>query len=193
MMYRCVIKRAIDFLFATFCIFLFLPVFATAIIATYFSSPGRIFFKQIRVGKNGTKFELFKFRTMYENPDRKLDQTRCGDPEITPIGSIMRRFKIDELPQLFNVVMGDMSLVGPRPCLPFTAEHAPDWARKRFHVVPGLTGLAQVNGNVSLSWEQRWKYDIYYIDQLEFILDVKILFKTIYVIIKGEEYFRRTK
>ena len=101
----------------------------------------------------------------------------------------MRRLKIDELPQLINVLKGEMSLVGPRPCLPVTAKEAPGWAQKRFEVRPGLTGLAQVNGNIGLSWEQRWIYDVYYVETINWHLDCKILFKTILVVLLGEERF----
>jgi lipopolysaccharide/colanic/teichoic acid biosynthesis glycosyltransferase len=169
------------------------PILVFAIFVTYFSSPGGIFFRQIRVGVNGKEFELYKLRTMYENPERVLEQTRPGDSDITPVGSIMRRLKIDELPQLINVIKGEMSIVGPRPCLPSTAEVVPNWAKKRFEVAPGLTGLAQVNGNIMLTWEQRWYYDVEYVNSLNFFLDIKVIMKTIVVIIFGEELFGRMK
>lgn len=190
MIYKNLLKRILDFSSAFILLAFFSPIFILATIFTYTSSPGGVIFKQVRVGKSGVKFELLKFRTMYVNSDRKISQTRQGDPDITPAGSFMRRFKIDELPQLFNVLKGEMSLVGPRPCLPLTAEQAPHWALKRFEVVPGLTGLAQVNGNINLSWEQRWQHDITYVDTISFYLDCKIIFKTIFVVIFGEERFR---
>ena len=97
------------------------------------------------------------------------------DDEIFPIGKLLRRYKLDELPQIFNVLNGDMSLIGPRPCLESTIESMPKWALKRFEIQPGITGLAQVSGNIKLNWPQRWAIDIDYLNNQSFILDIKII------------------
>jgi lipopolysaccharide/colanic/teichoic acid biosynthesis glycosyltransferase len=152
---------------------------------------GPIFYKQQRVGLNGSFFEILKFRSMSVNENREIGQTFNTDPEITWIGRLMRRTKIDELPQLINVVKGDMGLVGPRPCLIITYEEMPEWAKERFKVRPGMTGLAQINGNIFLSWEERWKYDIQYVKTLSILNDIKIVFKTILVVIFGEDKFKK--
>jgi undecaprenyl phosphate N,N'-diacetylbacillosamine 1-phosphate transferase len=191
MIYRRALKRLIDILSSIVLLILCSPIIFISAILIQLSSPGGVFFKQVRIGKNEESFELLKFRTMYKNPSRVLSQTRMGDADITPVGAIMRRLKIDELPQLINVLVGEMSLVGPRPCLPDTAKEAPSWARKRFEARPGLTGLAQVNGNISLSWEQRWIHDVAYVDAISWHMDCKIFFKTILVVLLGEERFRR--
>jgi undecaprenyl phosphate N,N'-diacetylbacillosamine 1-phosphate transferase len=190
MIYVGALKRSVDFVLGTVLLFIFSPVFIFSMFAVFFSSPGGVFFKQMRVGRGKRAFSLLKFRTMYVNPERGIEQTLLGDPDVTVVGSLLRRLKIDELPQLINVLKGDMSLVGPRPCLLETAETAPEWAQKRFTVAPGLTGLAQVNGNISLCWEERWNYDIVYVDTMSFWLDLVIIFKTIGVVVLGEERFR---
>jgi lipopolysaccharide/colanic/teichoic acid biosynthesis glycosyltransferase len=155
-----------------------------------FSSPGPGMFRQVRVGKNGTTFTILKLRTMTVNPDREMVQTSTTDPEVLPVGRLLRRLKIDELPQLWNVFRGDMSLVGPRPCLEQTRDEMPAWARRRFDVRPGLTGLAQVNGNVALSWEERWRHDVKYVEEFSCLLDARVLIKTALVVFLGEERFR---
>ncbi len=190
MIYKYVIKRLIDILLSLIFLVSLSPVILTAIILVRLSSPGGSFFRQVRVGRNEVNFEVLKIRTMYFDPDRAQVQTRQGDPGVTMVGGALRRLKIDELPQLVNVLKGEMSLVGPRPCLPQTAQEVPDWARKRFEVSPGLTGLAQVNGNICLSWEERWYLDVTYVKDLNLWMDIKILLKTIIVVFFGEEIFR---
>lgn len=118
-----------------------------------------------------------------------ISEILADHPDVTPVGRLLRRFKVDELPQLFNVIRGDMSLVGPRPCLPETVSEFDCNGEARLAVRPGLTGLAQVNGNVHLSWPERWKYDRYYVENLSIQLDCKILFKTLLVIVFGEQPF----
>lgn len=186
------LKRFIDVSSSLFFLLLFSPIIFIAMILVRLSSPGAVFFRQVRVGRNEINFEVLKLRTMYEDPNRTLTQTLKGDADVTMVGAVLRRLKIDELPQLVNVLRGEMSLVGPRPCLPHTAHDVPDWARKRFQVRPGLTGLAQVNGNIGLTWEKRWLYDVVYVEEMNFWLDFKILLKTIMVVLAGEENFRRS-
>lgn len=192
MIYRILIKRMLDIFISFILIIILSPILIISAILIKITSPGKVFFKQVRIGRNGTSFKLVKLRTMYNDPNRGLHQTRSGDSQITPVGAVLRRTKIDELPQLINVLRGEMSLVGPRPCLPHTAKEAPNWAQRRFEVRPGLTGLAQVNGNIGLSWEQRWIHDVAYVELVNWQTDCKILLKTVLVVLVGEERFRRT-
>jgi lipopolysaccharide/colanic/teichoic acid biosynthesis glycosyltransferase len=128
---------------------------------------------------------------MHVNPERILNQTTNSDPSVFSVGKVLRRTKIDELPQIFNVLIGDMSLVGPRPGLPSMLEEMPEWAKMRWTVRPGLTGLAQVNGNIELSWEERWQYDIEYIEKVTILNDLMIIVRTVLVVLFGEALFRR--
>ncbi len=186
------LKRAFDASVAAACLIIALPILVVAITAIKASSPGPVFFRQTRIGFRGKAFSIVKLRTMIHRMDRPIGQTTSADSDVFPIGRLLRRFKLDELPQLWNVLRGDMSLVGPRPCLPETAETMPAWALKRFQVRPGLTGLAQVSGNIELTWEQRWKYDVRYVDTTSFVVDCVIIFRTFAVVIMGEGRFRRT-
>ena len=189
-MYKKYFKRFFDFSIALLALVVFIPVMTLAIIAILTESPGNPFFKQRRVGRHGKIFEIFKLRTMTINPRRQIGQTRVSDSEVLWTGTALRRFKIDELPQVINVLKGDMSLVGPRPCLEATFSEIPDWAKQRICAQPGLTGLAQVNGNIELSWEQRWCYDIDYLQKITFINDLLIILKTLLIILWGEGRFR---
>lgn len=126
---------------------------------------------------------------MYDRPRVADREILKGDFEVTRIGEILRRFKIDELPQIINVFLGDMSLVGPRPCLPRQRAEFNEDGQQRIKVRPGLTGLAQVNGNIYLSWEERWKYDRQYVEKLSFISDIKIVVRTLAILLYGEEKF----
>lgn len=192
-MYKDVIKRLTDILFSLVVLVMSSPVLAAAALVVRLGSPGPVLFTQERVGKGGRKFRIYKFRTMYMDPDRVITQTRAGDPDVAPRCGFLRRWKIDELPQIFNVLRGDMSIVGPRPCLVSTYEAMPDWARRRFEMRPGITGLAQVNGSIALPWEERWKHDVHYIDACTFTMDVGIVLKTVWVILRGEDRFRRVR
>lgn len=191
MMYKNYYKRVLDFSIGLLAFAICLPILIISILAIFFESPGNPFFVQNRVGKNGKIFRIFKLRTMEINIRREMRQTRGSDSEVLWVGRIIRRLKIDELPQLFNVLKGDMSLVGPRPCLEITFINMPEWAKQRFYSQPGLTGLAQVNGNIELSWEQRWQYDLIYLKEITFISDVVIILKTLLIIVLGEGRFRR--
>ena len=186
------IKRFLD-IFISFAILLFLfPLFIVVAVLIKMDSNGPIFYLQGRVGKNGDIFQVYKFRTMTDevrDPNKK--QTYLNDPDITRIGRFLRRFKFDELPQIWNVFIGDMSLVGPRPALPSLYEEFGEIAKKRCRVRPGMTGLAQVNGNIYLPWEKRLLLDGEYVDNISFMLDLKILIKTIAIVLFGEEKYIR--
>lgn len=193
-------KRAIDILGALVSLVILIPQFLIAVIFIKIVSPGPVFFKQKRVGYLGNQFTMWKFRTMHVNADitvhkqhfsdlvnnevpmEKLDKKR--DDRIIPLGSFFRKSGFDELPQIFNVLNGDMSLVGPRPCLPYEADQYLDWHKKRFFAVPGITGLWQIMGKNKTTFNQMIDYDITYLHKLSFMNDIKIIIKTIPTLIK---------
>jgi undecaprenyl phosphate N,N'-diacetylbacillosamine 1-phosphate transferase len=190
MIYGSLFKRLFDILLSAMILLLIWPLLLLTVIGIKLSSPGPVFFRQTRVGRHERPFDILKFRSMTVNDQRQLSQTQLQDPEVFPLGRVMRRLKIDELPQIINVLLGDMSLVGPRPCMAETVTQMPDWARRRFEVRPGMTGLAQINGNVTIPWEERWRYDVQYVERLSFLLDLGIVLKTVAVVALGEERFR---
>lgn len=190
-MYKKILKRIFDFSVGLILSIAALPIILTAYVLVRISSTGPGFFLQERLGQNGKTFKVFKIRTMTVDPKRKASQTTSADPEVFPVGKFLRRTKIDELPQLFNVLKGDMSIVGPRPGLPSMLEEMPEWAKVRLSVRPGLTGLAQVNGNIGLTWEQRWTYDVKYVNNISLLKDLKIILLTALVLVFGESVFRR--
>jgi lipopolysaccharide/colanic/teichoic acid biosynthesis glycosyltransferase len=160
------------------------------------TSPGPVFFNQARLGKLGKIFVAYKFRTMLHRERTHHVEIREGNSEVTRIGKLLRRFKIDELPQVFNVVRGEMSLVGPRPPLPEQINDYDTETLQRLMATPGVTGLAQVNGGTQMSWPERWQHDLRYVRELSFGLDLAILLRTIMVVVLGEERFHnplRTK
>ena len=192
------VKRWLDFSLSAILLILLFPLFAVTAILIKLSSPGPVFFVQERVGLNKRKFRLFKFRTMVqdaENMQAELEDLNeisgpvfkiKDDPRITPIGKFLRKTSIDELPQLINVLKGDMSLVGPRP-LPVRDYNGfdQDWQRRRFSVKPGITCLWQVNGRSDTPFEKWMELDMQYIDSWSLWLDLKILFQTIPAVLKG--------
>jgi undecaprenyl phosphate N,N'-diacetylbacillosamine 1-phosphate transferase len=180
------LKRLCDFFIAVFLLIILSPVLITAALLVTCTSSGPIMFKQKRLGKHQRIFTVYKFRTMTNVKRVTTNQVRLNNPDITTAGYLLRRFKIDELPQLFNVLSGDMSLIGPRPCLPEDLKDFNDDGYIRLQVLPGLTGLAQVNGNTNLTWTERWAWDAYYVKHLNFLLDVRILWKTVGVVFYGE-------
>ncbi len=188
-MYKLFFKPFIDLVLALFAIAILLPVFLISAILIKITSSGPVFFIQDRVGKKGRIFDLYKFRTMF-NKKRSVNQEIFKDNiEVTKVGYFLRRLKIDELPQIFNILKGDMSIVGPRPCLPSQIPDLDENGTVRLLVKPGLTGLAQVNGNIYLSWRERWEYDRKYVENISFLMDVKIILKTVGIVIVGEEKF----
>jgi len=187
-------KRFIDIIVSFLVLLVLSPILIIVAIAIKLESKESIFFKQERVGLNGKVFNLLKFKSMKSNIaaeknfDFSLDEER-----ITKVGKFIRRTKIDELPQLINVLKGDMSLVGPRPTIKKQVDAYNDYQRQRLNVRPGMTGLAQVNGNIYLDWDERIKYDVYYVRNKSLLLDFKILFKTVGVVIFGEGKFLNTE
>ena len=166
--------------------FLFLsPVFVLVTIGLFFANDGKPFFFQLRPGKNGKIFKIIKFKTMTDKKDENGNLLPDAD-RLTKIGSFVRKTSLDEIPQLLNVIKGDMSLVGPRPLLPQYLELYNDFQRRRNEVKPGITGWAQVNGRNSISWEKKFEYDVWYVDNVSFLLDIKILIMTVLKVVKSE-------
>jgi len=174
-MYKNYLKRVFDFSIALFAIVIASPLMITVAVWLYFANKGAgVFFLQERPGKDGKIFKVLKFRTMNNKRDESgnllLDTLR-----ITPIGRFIRRTSIDELPQLFNVLMGDMSFIGPRPLLVKYLSFYSQEQMRRHAVRPGITGWAQCHGRNALSWTERFKYDVWYVDNLSLLIDIKII------------------
>lgn len=181
-------KRVFDVVGGGVLLLLLTPVFALAAVLVKVTSRGPLFFTQQRAGKEGRIFRLVKFRTMRADrtPDPK-ELIPLEHREITRVGRLMRRLKIDELPQLLHVITGDMSLVGPRPTLPDQVAAYDDFRRQRLLVRPGITGLAQVYSNASASWDERILYDIAYARRCSLLMDLSILLRTKLVLVVGEK------
>ena len=188
------VKRTVDVLGSGIGLLVISPLLGVTGILIKIIMPGPVFFRQQRVGKNRKLFDILKFRSM--KVDREAERTLdfCRDAErVTPFGRLIRRLKIDELPQLINVFKGDMSLIGPRPTVKEQVDLYTPRQMHRLDMRPGMTGLAQVNGNTALSWEDRIEYDLEYIEKYSLLLDLKILVKTVLVVICGEEKFKKKK
>lgn len=190
------VKRAFDFLAATCGIIILSPLMLIIAILIKSEDHGPVFYKQVRVGKNGKLFKMYKFRSMFVNADKMLDELKekndvegpmfkvKDDPRITKIGHFIRKHSLDELPQFFNVIKGDMSLVGPRPPLPSEVSEYSDYDKQRLYVVPGCTGLWQATERNGVGFDEMVQLDIKYIRKANFFYDISILGKTILIIIK---------
>jgi exopolysaccharide biosynthesis polyprenyl glycosylphosphotransferase len=191
------VKRAIDLAVSSLLFLATLPIQALAVLAIKLSSPGPVYFRQTRCGLNGRLFKLMKFRTMYEGAEDHLHEIShlnemtgpvfkaSKDPRLTLVGRILRRLSIDELPQLWNVIRGDMSLVGPRPPLPEEVARYAPWQRRRLSMAPGITCLWQVSGRNELDFDRWMELDLKYIDTWSPMLDLKILLKTVPAVLSG--------
>ena len=164
---------------------LFSPVFIFITILLLIANKGAPFFLQKRPGKNEKLFSVIKFKTMTDKKDRE-GQLLPDSKRLTALGKYIRRTSLDEIPQLLNVLKGDMSMVGPRPLLPEYLTLYNSQQKRRHEVRPGITGWAQVNGRNAIDWQQKFEYDVWYVDHISFALDFKILFKTILKVIKSE-------
>jgi undecaprenyl phosphate N,N'-diacetylbacillosamine 1-phosphate transferase len=185
-------KRLLDVLVASAVLVVAAPILLILAAAVRLTSPGPVLFRQERLGRNASTFEALKFRTMTDRPRVPDTVFYAGDPsEITAVGRVLRRTKLDELPQLINVIRGEMSLVGPRPQLPRQLDELDENGRLRLAVRPGLTGMAQTHGNVALTWPERWYYDAMYVREMSLMLDIRILAATVGVLVFGEERFLR--
>ena len=194
---RQVMKDLVDRVAAGVALLLLSPLMLVLAICVRLSDRGPALFKQTRVGKNGRSFKIYKFRTMVVDAERRLAELRemnefdgvlfkmRRDPRVTPVGARLRKWSLDELPQLFNVLLGEMSLVGPRPPLPDEAALYADHVRRRLVVKPGLTGLWQVSGRSDLTWEESVRLDLRYVENWSLALDLQILWKTVFVLIRG--------
>lgn len=180
------VKRILDFLFAIILLIITSPIMVLAAIAIKIEDPnGPVLFKQKRVGKNAKIFTIYKFRTMREEAEK--DGTPLTNIErITKVGSFLRKTSIDELPQLFNIIRGEMSFIGPRPLLVEYLEYYTPEQMRRHEVMPGISGWAQVNGRNAITWEEKFNYDVWYVDNVSFFLDLKIFLMTILKILKKE-------
>jgi len=184
-MYKFFFKRIIDFLLSILALVFFSPIILTAGIVLFRQNKGNVFFFQERPGFKQNKFNIIKFKTMTDEKDEK-DKLLPDVQRITTAGKIIRKLSIDELPQLWNVLKGEMSLVGPRPLLFKYIPLYSEQQLRRHDVRPGITGWAQVNGRNSISWTQKFSLDIEYVDNLSFVMDLKILFLTVKKVIIRE-------
>jgi lipopolysaccharide/colanic/teichoic acid biosynthesis glycosyltransferase len=181
------LNRAADVAVAGTALLVASPLFALAALAVKLTSPGPVLYRQTRVGKDGSDFELLKLRTMIVGAETQgagfaVDR---GDPRITPAGRALRRLSLDELPQLWNVVRGDMSVIGPRPTLRYQVDQYTPRQRRRLEVKPGITGWAQVRGRARLPWAERIELDVWYVENRSPWLDLKILAKTPFALFGG--------
>lgn len=184
-MYTQIFKRLFDFGLALFGFFLASPVFLIVTLLLFFANQGKPFFFQIRPGRNEKLFKIIKFKTM--NDRRGTDGVLLPDAvRLTRVGAFVRKTSLDEIPQLLNVIKGEMSLIGPRPLLPEYLSLYSTEQHRRHEVRPGITGWAQVNGRNAISWEQKFKLDVWYVDHLSFLLDLKIILLTIRKVIIKE-------
>ena len=180
-------KRALDVAGGSVGLLVSAPFLAAAAAAIKLEDGGPVLYRQRRVGKDGREFELLKLRTMVVGAERlgagyAIDE---GDPRITRAGRLLRRLSVDELPQLWNVVRGDMSLVGPRPTLAYQVERYTERQRRRLEVKPGLTGWAQIHGRATLPWSDRIELDVWYVEHRSFWLDLRILARTPFALFTG--------
>lgn len=189
--FQLVLKRCIDLVVALIGLLLVSPVMLMVAILVKLTSPGPVLFCQERVGKDAKIFKLYKFRTMIPNAINMGDGLSVAekDPRITPVGRFLRKTSLDELPQLFNVLKGDVSLVGPRPTVPQHLDYYNDFQRRRLEMKPGITGLSMIRGRANNPWSVRIQYDVEYIDNFSLWLDVKILLGTVWVVLSGKNTY----
>lgn len=184
-MYKFFFKRIFDFVAALVGFIILSPIFLIVTIGLFFANAGKPFFFQLRPGKDGLIFKIVKFKTMNDKKDANGNLLTDAE-RLTKIGSFVRKTSLDEIPQLFNVLKGDMSLIGPRPLLPQYLSLYSDFQNRRHEVKPGITGWAQVNGRNAISWDTKFELDVWYVDHISFVLDVEILCKTILKVVRSE-------
>lgn len=189
-MYKVFLKRFFDLFFALILTVLLLPVILIVSVAVKLDSPGPIVFKQKRLGKGAKEFYIYKFRTMIVDAERGGVYSDNSDPRVTKVGNFLRKTSLDEILQIFNILKGDMSFIGPRPPLtyhPWPINEYTDEQRRMFDVRPGITGWAQVNGRKAVEWNHRIELNVWYIENLSILLDFKILFLTFYKVIRNSD------
>jgi lipopolysaccharide/colanic/teichoic acid biosynthesis glycosyltransferase len=187
-----VIRRALDIVVSSLALALSSPVLALAMLAVRLETPGPVIYSQRRSGRDGRPFEVLKLRTMVDGAEHigaglAID---ADDPRVTRVGTFLRRTSLDELPNLVNVLRGDMSLIGPRPTLPVQVAQYSERQRGRLAIRPGITGWAQVNGRASLPWAERIELDLYYIEHRSLALDLKILRRTVAMVLGGSGLYK---
>ncbi len=189
------IKRMLDILVSLISIILISPILLTILLLVKCTSKGPVLFKQERLGLHGESFQILKFRTMVVNAEHMgtgVYINEKSDPRITKIGKILRKSSLDELPQLFNILKGDMSLVGTRPPVTYHPydgyQNYPQWAKKRFELLPGLTGLAQVELKSDATWDERITVDVRYVENFSVRMDILILLRTVIAVFKRDTF-----
>ena len=176
-MYKNYLKRFFDFIAALVGLLVLIPIFILVTIGLFFANQGKPFFFQTRPRKDEKLFRIVKFKTMNDNKDEQGNLLTDAE-RLTAVGKFVRKTSLDEIPQLINVLKGDMSLIGPRPLLPEYLPLYNQTQKRRHEVKPGITGWAQVNGRNAISWEDKFNYDVWYVNHCGFLLDMKILFLT---------------
>ena len=180
-----ILKPSADFIIALIGLIFLSPVFLSISLLLFLANQGKPFFFQLRPGKNGKIFKIVKFKTMNDKKD--INGNLLSDEHrLTSIGAFVRKTSLDEIPQLINVLIGDMSIVGPRPLLTGYLHLYNQFQNRRHEVKPGITGWAQVNGRNAISWDKKFEYDVWYVDHVSFVLDLKILFMTVLKVIKRD-------
>ena len=185
-MYKNFLKRFVDLILSLMAFTILFPFFILVLIGLVISNNGKAFFLQERPGKNERIFKVIKFKTMNDKRN-EFGELLPSIQRITPIGSFVRKYSLDEIPQLLNVIKGDMSLVGPRPLLVQYLDIYTDEQKLRHNVRPGITGWAQINGRNSISWKEKFELDLFYINNLSFKLDILILIKTVLKVLKSSD------
>jgi lipopolysaccharide/colanic/teichoic acid biosynthesis glycosyltransferase len=185
-------RRAFDVVAAGLGLLLFSPVVLVAVVAIRLESPGHPFYRQRRVGKDGARFDIVKLRTMVSGAEGMGAGLAVneGDSRITRVGALLRRFSLDEVPNLWNVLRGEMAIVGPRPTVPVQVEQYTERQRGRLSVKPGITGWAQVNGRTRLPWSERIELDLWYVEHRSLWLDVRILARTLTMVLTGRGLYK---
>lgn len=184
-MYKTFFKSILDFFIALIGLLLISPIFILITMGLFIVNQGKPFFFQLRPGKNGKIFRIIKFKTMNDKRDA-AGNLLPDELRLTKIGSFVRKTSLDEIPQLINVLVGDMSIIGPRPLLPQYLHLYSDFQNRRHDVKPGITGWAQVNGRNAISWEKKFELDVWYVDNISFSLDIKIVLLTLIKVLKSD-------
>ncbi len=185
-MYKLFIKRVLDILVASIILVMVSPIFIVVFILLSFANNGKAFFVQKRPGKNEKVFEIIKFKSMNDKKDASGNLLPDAD-RITPVGSFVRKTSLDEIPQLLNVLKGDMSMIGPRPLLIAYLNLYSEEQKRRHDIKPGITGWAQVNGRNAISWQKKFEYDVWYVDNCSLWVDIKIFWMTFMKVLKRDD------
>jgi lipopolysaccharide/colanic/teichoic acid biosynthesis glycosyltransferase len=192
-MYKRILKSAFDIIIAIIAAFILLPVFLLISIAIKIESKGPVFFKQSRLGLNGSEFNIYKFRSMIQDQSlfKKANELYEDDPRITEVGKFIRKTSLDEIPQLFNIIKGEMSFIGPRPPVPSFPKKYCDFERQRFEVKPGISGLAQIRCREIHDWDINIPIDVEYVNNYSFTYDLKLFLLSLMAFFKQDNVYRK--